>query len=37
MKQLNDYINDVDITKEAPTNEPERQYYFIKKAPNSEK
>ena len=32
MKQLNDYINDVDITKEAPTNEPERQYYFIKKA-----
>ena len=32
MKQLNDYINDVDITKEAPTTEPERQYYFIKKA-----
>ncbi len=32
MKQLNDYINDIDITKEAPTNEPERQYYFIKKA-----
>ena len=32
MKQLNDYINDIDITKEAPTTEPERQYYFIKKA-----
>ena len=32
MKQINDYINDIDITKEAPVNEPERQYYFIKKA-----
>ena len=32
MNQINDYINDIDITKEAPVNEPERQYYFIKKA-----
>lgn len=32
MKQINDYINDIDVTKEAPVNEPERQYYFIKKA-----
>ena len=32
MKQLNNYINDIDVTKEAPATEPERQYYFIKKA-----
>ena len=25
-------IDDIDITQEAPTTEPERQYYFIKKA-----
>ena len=32
MKKINDYINEIDVTKEAPVNEPERQYYFIKKA-----
>ena len=32
MKNMNEYINNVDITKEAPLTEPERQYYFIKKA-----
>ena len=32
MKQINDYINNIDLTKEAPASEPERQYYFIKKA-----
>ena len=25
-------VDDIDITQEAPTTEPERQYYFIKKA-----
>ena len=32
--KMNTYrdIDDIDITQEAPTTEPERQYYFIKKA-----
>ena len=25
-------VDDIDITQEAPTTEPDRQYYFIKKA-----
>ena len=32
MKEMQQYIDNVDITKEAPASEPERQYYFIKKA-----
>ena len=32
MKDLEKYINSIDIRKEAPANEPERQYYYIKKA-----
>ena len=34
IKRMNTYrdIDDIDITQEAPTTEPERQYYFIKKA-----
>ena len=31
MKELEKHINNMDITKEAPTNDPERQYYYIKK------
>ena len=32
--KMNTYrdVDDIDITQEAPTTEPERQYYFIKKA-----
>ncbi len=32
MKDLEKYIDSMDITKEAPTSDPERQYYYIKKA-----
>ncbi len=32
MKDLEKYIDSMDITKEAPTTDPERQYYYIKKA-----
>ena len=32
MKNIEKLINDIDITVEAPITEPERQYYFIKKA-----
>ena len=32
MKDLEKYIDSIDITKEAPANDPERQYYYIKKA-----
>ena len=32
MKEIQQYINEIDITKEAPACEPERQYYYIKKA-----
>ena len=34
IKRMNAYrdVDDIDITQEAPTTEPERQYYFIKKA-----
>ena len=32
MKELETYIDSMDITKEAPANDPERQYYYIKKA-----
>ena len=32
MKNLEKYIDDIDITKEAPATDPERQYYYIKKA-----
>ena len=32
MKEMMQYIDNMDITQEAPANEPERQYYFIKKA-----
>lgn len=34
IKRMNTYrdVDDIDITQEAPTTEPERQYYFIKKA-----
>ena len=31
MKDLEKYIDGMDITKEAPTTDPERQYYYIKK------
>ena len=32
MKNIEKYMDSIDITKEAPTNDPERQYYYIKKA-----
>ena len=32
MKDFEKYIDSIDITKEAPVNDPERQYYYIKKA-----
>lgn len=32
MKDLEKYIDSMDIAKEAPTTDPERQYYYIKKA-----
>ena len=32
MREIEKYIEDADLTKEAPPNEPQRQYYFIKKA-----
>ncbi len=32
MKELEQFIENMDITKEAPANDPERQYYYIKKA-----
>ncbi len=32
MKDLKKYIDSMDITKEAPITDPERQYYYIKKA-----
>ncbi len=32
MNEMQQYIEQMDILKEAPTTEPERQYYFIKKA-----
>ena len=32
MKEIEKYINEMDLAQEAPVNEPERQYYFIKKA-----
>lgn len=32
MKNIETYLEAIDITKEAPIHEPERQYYFIKKA-----
>ncbi|MBQ8803559.1 MAG: tRNA (N6-isopentenyl adenosine(37)-C2)-methylthiotransferase MiaB [Tyzzerella sp.] len=34
MKNIEKYIDNMDITMEAPVSEPERQYYFIKKARN---
>ena len=32
MKNIERYINEMDLSQEAPITEPERQYYFIKKA-----
>ncbi len=32
MNNIKTYIDDMDLSKEAPTSEPERQYYYIKKA-----
>lgn len=32
MKEIEKYIEQADLTKEAPLQEPERQYYYIKKA-----
>ena len=32
MKEMAEYINDIDVSKQAPVAEPNRQYYFIKKA-----
>lgn len=32
MKEIEEILNTIDITQEAPTEEPMRQYYFIKKA-----
>ena len=32
MKEITNYIENMDLTKEAPISEPERQYYYIKKA-----
>lgn len=32
MKEITTYINEMDLSLEAPFAEPERQYYFIKKA-----
>ena len=32
MKDLEKHIDSMDITKEAPISDPERQYYYIKKA-----
>ena len=32
MKEIERQIENMDLTLEAPVNEPERQYYYIKKA-----
>jgi len=32
LKNIETYLDTIDITNEAPVNEPERQYYFMKKA-----
>lgn len=32
MKEIEKYIEGIDLTLEAPTEEPQRQYYYIKKA-----
>ena len=32
LKNIETYLEKIDMTKEAPVNEPERQYYFMKKA-----
>ena len=32
MKNIERFINEMDLSQEAPVTEPERQYYFIKKA-----
>lgn len=32
LKNIETYLETIDITNEAPVNEPERQYYFMKKA-----
>lgn len=32
MKEIEKYINSMDLSQEAPVGEPERQYYYIKKA-----
>ena len=32
MKYIETFMNDIDVTKEAPSVEPLRQYYYIKKA-----
>lgn len=32
MNTMEKYIDEMDLTLEAPVEEPERQYYFIKKA-----
>lgn len=34
MKEIRREIENIDITQEAPTTEPQRQYYYIKKARN---
>ena len=31
MKDIATHIENMDLTKEAPTSEPDRQYYYIKK------
>ena len=32
MKEITTYINEMDLSLETPSSEPERQYYFMKKA-----
>lgn len=32
MKEVEQYLTDIDLTKEAPLTEPKRQYYYIAKA-----
>ena len=31
-EELEQILNDIDLTKEAPAQEPQRQYYYMKRA-----
>lgn len=34
LKDLDKVIGEIDLNKEAPVNEPDRQYYYMAKAKN---